>query len=282
MRMVLILQECGMRINELLQLSMDCLSQDARGVFYIRYLQGKVRRENTIPVSHEIARVVQEQQDAVREQGRVSTLLFPNERGRPARQASFSQAINQLAYVHQIKDATGKLFRFQSHQFRHTVGTRMINLGVPHHIIQRYLGHKGPEMTSRYAHIHDSTMREKLSEYLEGTLVDVTGKKVVENTANDTVELQWFTRNVLAQALTNGYCAIPTVAGPCPHPNACLNCAHFRTDITFLDVHRSELHETERVIAKADANGWMRQSEMNQRKRENLVKIITSLEAAHA
>jgi hypothetical protein len=282
MRMVLILQECGMRINELLQLPMDCLSQDARGVFYLRYLQGKVRRENAIPVSDEIARVVQEQLDAVRAQGRAATLLFPNDRGRPARQASFSQAINQLAYVHQIKDATGKLFRFQSHQFRHTVGTRMINLGVPHHIIQRYLGHKGPEMTSRYAHIHDSTMREKLSEYLAGTLVDVTGKKVVESTANDTAELQWFTRNVMAQALTNGYCAIPTVAGPCPHPNACLNCAHFRTDITFLEVHRSELSETERVIAKADANGWARQSEMNQRKRENLVKIITSLEAAHA
>lgn len=282
MRMVLILQECGMRINELLQLPMDCLSQDARGVFYMRYLQGKVRHENAIPVSDEIARVVQEQQDAVSAQGRGTTLLFPNERGRPARQASFSQAVNQLAYAHKIKDATGKLFRFQSHQFRHTVGTRMINLGVPHHIIQRYLGHKGPEMTSRYAHIHDSTMREKLSEYLAGTLVDVTGKKVVENTANDTAELQWFTRNVLAQALTNGYCAIPTVAGPCPHPNACLNCAHFRTDITFLEVHRSELRETERVIAKAGANGWARQSEMNQRKRESLVNIITSLEAAHA
>ncbi|WP_217897051.1 tyrosine-type recombinase/integrase [Granulicella rosea] len=282
MRMVLILQECGMRINELLQLPMDCLSQDARGVFYLRYLQGKVRRENTIPVSQAIARVVQEQQEAVRARGNASTLLFPNERGRPTRQASFSQAINHLAYVHQIKDVTGKLFRFQSHQFRHTVGTRMINLGVPHHIIQRYLGHKGPEMTSRYAHIHDSTMREKLSEYLAGTLVDVTGKKVMENTANDTAELQWFSRNVLAQALTNGFCSIPTVAGPCPHPNACLNCAHFRTDITFLDVHRSELRETERVIAKADANGWVRQSEMNQRKRENLVNIITSLEVPNA
>jgi integrase len=282
MRKVLILQECGMRINELLQLPLDCLSQDARGVFYLRYLQGKVRRENAIPVSQEIARVVQEQQEAVRGRGKSSALLFPSERGRPIRQASFAQVINHLAYSHQIKDATGKLFRFQSHQFRHTVGTRMINLGVPHHIIQRYLGHKGPEMTSRYAHIHDSTMREKLSEYLTGTLVDVTGKKVVEHTANDTAELQWFTRNVLAQALTNGYCAIPTVAGPCPHPNACLNCAHFRTDITFLDVHRSELRQTERVIAKADENGWVRQSEMNQRKRTNLVNIITSLEAAHA
>jgi integrase len=282
MRKVLILQECGMRINELLQLTLDCLSQDARGVFYLRYLQGKVRCENAIPVSQEIARVVQEQQESVRGRGRPSSLLFPSERGRPIRQASFSQVINHLAFTHQIKDATGKLFRFQSHQFRHTVGTRMINLGVPHHIIQRYLGHKGPEMTSRYAHIHDSTMREKLSEYLAGTLVDVTGKKVVEETANDTAELQWFTRNVLAQALTNGYCAIPTVAGPCPHPNACLNCAHFRTDITFIDVHRSELRETERVIAKADANGWIRQSEMNQRKRDSLVNIITTLEVAHA
>jgi hypothetical protein len=282
MRKVLILQECGMRISELLLLSLDCLSQDARGVYYLRYLQGKVRRENAIPVSQEIARVVQEQQASVRERQQGFDLLFPSERGRPIRQASFAQAINQLAYNHRITDANGNLFRFQSHQFRHTVGTRMINLGVPHHIIQRYLGHKGPEMTNRYAHIHDSTMREKLSEYLAGTLVDVSGHKVVEESANDTAELQWFTRNVLAQALTNGYCAIPTVAGPCPHPNACLNCAHFRTDITFLDVHRAELRETERVIAKADANGWTRQSEMNARKRTNLVNIITALEETHA
>ena len=105
----------------------------------------------------------------------------------------------------------------------------MINLGVPHHIIQRYLGHKGPEMTSRYAHIHDATMKDKLSEYLKGTLIDVSGNVVTEDGVNDTADLQWFTRSVLAQALTNGYCAIPIVAGPCPHPNACLNCANFRT-----------------------------------------------------
>jgi hypothetical protein len=127
----------------------------------------------------------------------------------------------------------------------------MINLGVPHHLIQRYLGHLGPEMTSRYAHIHDATMRDKLSEYLQGTLVDVTGKVVPEEGPLDTGDLRWFTRNVLAQALPNGYCAIPVIAGPCPHPNACLNCAHFRTDASFLDVHKAELRDTERVITKA-------------------------------
>jgi hypothetical protein len=50
MRKVLILQECGIRISELLQLPLDCSSPDARGVYYVRYLQGKVRRENAIPV----------------------------------------------------------------------------------------------------------------------------------------------------------------------------------------------------------------------------------------
>jgi hypothetical protein len=282
MQMVLILQECGMRISELLQLAPDCLTQDARGTFYLRYMQGKMKREHTIPVSQEIARVVQEQQQVVRAAGSVATLLFPSWKGGVIKQQSFAQRVNRLAYDHQIRDANGKLFRFQSHQFRHTVGTRMINLGVPHHFIQRYLGHLGPEMTNRYAHIHDATMREKLSEYLQGTLVDVTGKVVAEDGSVDTGDLRWFTRNVLAQALTNGYCAIPVVAGPCPHPNACLNCAHFRTDTSFLDVHKAELSETERVIAKASANGWTRQIEMNEQKRNNLVNIIASLERTHA
>ena len=167
-----------MRISELLQLRLDCLTQDVRGTFYLRFMQGKMRREHTIPVSQEIARIVQEQQQAARNSGRSLTLLFSSSRGNVMKQASFAQRINRLAYDHQIRDVGGKLFRFQSHQFRHTVGTRMVNLGVPHHFIQRYLGHLGPEMTSRYAHIHDATMREKLSEYLQGTLVDVTGKVV--------------------------------------------------------------------------------------------------------
>ena len=282
MQMVLILQECGMRLSELLGLPLDCLTQDARGTFYLRFMQGKMKREHTIPVSQEIAWIIQKQQETVRGGQPPSTILFPNPRGQVYKQSTFTQRINRLAYNHEIRDGSGKLFRFQSHQFRHTVGTRMINLGVPHHIIQRYLGHLGPEMTSRYAHIHDATMKEKLSEYLQGTLVDVTGKTVPENGPLDTGDLQWFTRNVLAQALTNGYCAIPVVAGPCPHPNACLNCAHFRTDISFLEIHKTELRETERVIAKANANGWMRQIEMNEQKRNNLFNIITSLERAHA
>ena len=89
-------------------------------------------------------------------------------------------------------------------------------------------------------------MREKLSEYLQGSPVEVTDKVVRHDGPVDTGGLRWFTRNALAQALTNGYCAIPVVAGPCPQPDACLNCAHFHTDAGFLDVHKVELREPER------------------------------------
>ncbi|WP_199171944.1 carbonic anhydrase family protein [Sporosarcina sp. P13] len=33
----------------------------------------------------------------------------------------------------------------------------------------------------------------------------------VENT-----DLQWFKKNINAQALPNGYCRLPVIAGPCP------------------------------------------------------------------
>lgn len=125
-------------------------------------------------------------------------------------------------------------------------------------------------------------MREKLSEYLQGTLVDVTGTVVPNDGLVDTGDLRWFTRNVLAQALTNGYCAIPVVAGPCPHPDAWLNCAHFRTAAGFLDVHKASYASRSAVIEKANTNGCTRQIEMNEQKRNTLVKIIPSLERAHA
>ena len=166
-RKVLILQECGMRISELLQLSIDCLTQDARGVYYLRYMQGKVKRENAIPVSAEIARIVQEQQAEARSCRKPSIWLFPNERGGVIKQASFAHRINRLAFDHDIRGAAGKLFRFQAHQFRHTVGTRMINLGVPHHIIQRYLGPQGSgddEPVRPYPRCHDEGQTVGVSE----------------------------------------------------------------------------------------------------------------------
>ena len=59
----------------------------------------------------------------------------------------------------------GRLFHFEAHQFRHTVGTRLVNRGYPHHLIQRYLGHESPDMTSVYAHLHDATLKREFARF---------------------------------------------------------------------------------------------------------------------
>jgi len=158
----------------------------------------------------------------------------------------------------------------------------MINSGVPQHIIQRYLGHESPNMTARYAHIFDSTLKKEITNF-HGKVVNVAGQIVEsEHPELDATDLQWFKRSIQAQALPNGSCALPTIMQGCPHANACLTCTHFRTTPKFLPEHQLQLEETEKIIEKAEANGWHRQMEMNEEVATNLRSIIKSLEEQDA
>ena len=288
-RMVLVLQECGMRISELLNLNFDCLLQDKAGDWFLRYYQFKMKKEITIPLSREIVRVIQEQQRYLRQHLTADfKYLFSANGGvqspgfKPVPHVMMRKTpakyLNRLAEKHNICDDSGTLWHFQSHQFRHTVGTRMINNGVPQHIIQRYLGHESPEMTSRYAHIFDQTLKEEIASF-RGKVVNIAGQVVEPNDLEaDTADLQWFKRHVQAQALPNGSCALPTISQGCPHANACLSCTHFRTTLEHLPEHRKQLKQTEKLLEKAKANGWIRQVEMNEIVKTNLKSMIAGLE----
>lgn len=282
-RMVLVLQECGMRVGELCRLSFNCLLQDAHGDWFLRYYQFKLKKEHSIPITREVAAIIQQQQREVTEVwGEDFPYLFPapkpRGRGGPIKQEPFTRALNRLARKKGIKDRKGQDWHFQSHQFRHTVGTRMVNNNVPHHIIQRFLGHESPEMTARYASIHDETLKREFEKFMGSKVVNVEGKAVKADPQQPgNTDLQWFKKHVLAQALPNGTCALPTLMGPCPHANACLTCTHFRTDARFLPAHEKELEQTEELLQVAQSNGWTRQIETNERVRDNLVKMIASL-----
>lgn len=157
----------------------------------------------------------------------------------------------------------------------------MINRGVPIHIVQRYLGHESPEMTLRYARIYDKTLKEEVAKF-QGKVVNISGQVIEsENPELEPTDLQWVKRNIQAQALPNGSCALPAPMKECPHANACLTCTHFRTTPEFLNQHKEQLEQTKKIIDKAKANNWQRQMEMNERVANNLQNIINSLEAGN-
>jgi hypothetical protein len=158
----------------------------------------------------------------------------------------------------------------------------MVNLGVPHHIIQRYLGHKGPEMTSRYAHLDDATMHE-------GQTVGVS-ERHADRCLRQCGYGGWGQRHgrpavVHSQRPGSGsderLLRDPNRGWSVSTPERLPQLCALQDGCHVLEVHRAELHETERVIAKADADGWVRQSEMNARKRTSLINIVTTREASH-
>ncbi len=296
MRMVLMLQETGRRISEVCCLPWDCLRQDAQGDWFLLHYQFKMKQQESIPISQELAAVIQEQQEFVISQwGQGFPYLFPTPKprgkGNPISSNHFNYTLKELAYEKHICDESGQIYQFHSHQFRHTVGTQMINNGVPIHIVQRYLGHKSLEMTLRYAHIHDQTLKEEFAKY-QGKMVDISGKvvqpdnvmaEIAQGSNPNNIDEQWMKYNILAQALPNGLCSLPVIQGACPYgANKCLSCTHFKTDIRYLDKHQYHLERTREIVEWAQQNPDSRRAKEilkeNLPVKENLEKIISTLE----
>lgn len=292
MRMVLVIQDAGMRVGELCRLKFDCLRQDSAGDWWLNYYQFKMKKDHTITISRELAGVIQEQQNYIRNNlnssfeylfcGRSTGSKRFMPLNKPMNPDAFTDYLKRLIITNNIYTASGKPWNLTAHQFRHSVGTRMINNGVPQHIIQRYLGHDSPNMTATYAHLFNSTLKKEIAEY-HGRTVNISGQILIaENPELETSDLQWFKRNVHAQALPNGSCARPIIKGDCPHANACLTCGDFRTTPEFLNQHKEQLEQTEQIIEKAKVNNWQRQVEMNDKIKTNLENIISSLESDNA
>ena len=102
-----------------------------------------------------------------------------------------------------------------------TCGTRLINSGVPQHVVQRLLGHASPNMTGHYARVHDTTIREAFDAY-QATRVNIDGERVAYDPDAATADAEWVKQNLnrVRDSLPNGYCARPAQQD-CPHPNAC-------------------------------------------------------------
>ncbi len=277
--LIIVLLETGRRISEICTLKIYCLEKDSEGDCFLQVEESKLKKSYLLPISKKCIDAIKAQQGLVLQNlFKNQDYLFPSRHRARTPHVTGHQiktVLNKLATQCNITDDNGQVWNFQSHQFRHTVGTRMINSGVPQAIVQKYLGHESPDMTSRYAHIHDETLKEEFYKFQQ-RLVDITGK--IHTASEQYKDENWLRHNVMAQSLPNGLCALPFPQQKCPHANACLTCTHFRTTEKHLEQHRAQLEQTNKIIKTAKENGWQRQLEMNIAVKKNLESVISSLE----
>jgi integrase len=278
-----ILIRCGLRISSATTLPRDCVVTDAAGAPYLRYRNTKMKREALVPIDEELQALIGGQHDRIRQRWPDGTpVLFPRPQSnidgtRPIASGTYRVALHRWLDACDIRDEHGQRVHLTPHQWRHTLGTTLINRDVPQHVVQKILDHDSAEMTAQYARLSDKTVREH---WEKARKVGVTGQPVQISPDGPLGDAAWAKHRLsrATQALPNGYCQLPMVK-TCPHANSCLTCPMFVTTAEFLPQHRAQRQATLQIITAAEAAGHARVAEMNKQVAGNLGKIITALEA---
>jgi integrase len=278
----LILIRCGLRISDATGLPFDCVVRDAGGAPYLRYYNRKMKREALVPIDEELQALIGEQQGrALQRWPDGVPVLFPRPAAnidghRPVSYTGYRDALYRWLEDCNIRDEHGQPVRLTPHQWRHTLGTRLINRDVPQHVVQKILDHDSPHMTAHYARLSDKTVRQH---WEKARKVDAAGQPVQISPDGPLSDAAWAKHHLsrATQALPNGYCQLPLVK-TCPHANSCLTCPTFVTTAEFLPQHHAQRQATLQLITAAEAAGHARVAEMNKQVAANLGKIITALE----
>jgi hypothetical protein len=260
-----------MRTRSLVHLPFGCL-RIIDGAAYLTFFNTKRRggsQEHTIPISPELADVVGEQQRWVRSfwPDEQPTWLFParnaNPKGqRAAHTSSIGNTLVKWVRACGLQAGDGQDLHFWPHRLRHTLGTQMINDGVPQRAVQDYYGHASPEMTAHYAKPLDQTLRREIDAFRDR--VNRRGERIEAIPAGVETSAVLLKERIARakQTLPNGYCGIP-IQSKCPHPNACLSCDAFLTDESFRPVLVEQRTRAQQHADGAAAAGLSRVVELN-------------------
>ena len=278
----IILMRCGLRVTDAVRLRADCVVADAEGAPYLRYVNHKMKRDALVPIDDQLRELIAEHRNRTAERWPTGTPgLFPRptkniDGTHPIASSTYRMALLRWLAASDVRDEHGQPVHLTPHQWRHTLGTRMINHDVPQEVVRRILDHDSAQMTGHYARLHDTTVRRQ---WEAARKVDIHGATVTLDPAGPIAEAAWAKQRLgrATQALPNGYCGLP-VQQSCPHANACLTCPMFLTTGEFLPQHRNQRHQTLQLITAAEARGQQRLAEMNRQILHNLDNIITALD----
>ncbi|WP_306127917.1 site-specific integrase [Roseovarius sp. MMSF_3350] len=133
----------GMRLGEILNMKWADIDEITDTITLPDTKSGRPR---TIPLENAV--------DVLdRQPSQTGRWVFSNAKGRPFRVDNASKRINKIARDVGIKD-------FTTHDLRHTFASWYVQRGGDLYRLQLILGHTGPAMTQRYAHLRVDDLRE--------------------------------------------------------------------------------------------------------------------------
>lgn len=125
------------------------------------------------------------------------------------------------------------------------------------------LGHVSTQMSLRYAHLFDSTVRTEYERALD--LAKSHIGPMPTNTAQlpltDISSGEWKETPLIKSRLAGGYCLRAPAQGSCPYANICEHCPSFHTDTKHLGVLAAQRLDAADLAADAEKRGWIAEAE---------------------
>jgi hypothetical protein len=299
--MILLQILTGRRSSEIRHCEFGCLSpatgraaEAAQGeeIARFRYAQTKIDiAPDTILVDSEVVAIIEEQQRWVRDRfpgirpRHLFLQLTGNRAGaKPYPSGTYTFRLREFSKIVQVADSKGRPVRLShTHRFRHTKFTRLAELGLPVHVLQRYAGHATPTMT-----LHYIAQREEHAEqaFLATVKLKADGTRVAfSREDHDAMHLLGRADRILP----NGWCLLPPLQA-CGKGNACLTCSVFVTDQTHQQALERQLTDTAALIDRArtdfrqrhgrpmpEDNIWLAQ---RQAEHAALTRVLAAMQAA--
>ncbi|CGG58728.1 phage integrase family site specific recombinase [Streptococcus pneumoniae] len=253
----------GLRISDVLELTTDCLVQLNGKYSIVTDIEKTQVQGHRIPIDEDLAKILSvlisySKENSTQDNnpgGYIFVRYQGTRKGKPYTQGWIRSHLNELAKKKHIIDEDGNIFRFKTHQFRHTYAVKLLNGGADILTVQELLAHASPEMTLRYAKLLDETKRKAFESVINQGVFsfDLNGEvqkiNVGEDIPDDILQALWQEHKLNAMDNPYGTCHA-RLKGDCPHMEAppCLTCnsgspcKDLAIGFSELDIEKYELH----------------------------------------
>jgi integrase len=269
---LLILRRTGIRAEDLAHLKAPdahgrngCLDQDAERYWWIRidHENTKMGRDHRVPtkMSDGVIEAVRRQQARIKDVPNhfEANYLFRHGQGVLTYRA-VNLALSKLASRLTYEDHP---YRIVPHQFRHSIATDMIEMGIDIYTVKEFLGHKSVAMTERYVQVYLSSLKAKYDDYRlkkqQTYASEMMASQIQVPQYEGGVDGGWVPERVGKLYLSplpggDGNCAHLPMHDPCPDVPHCPTCPKLRASKRHLPVWESKVKNLRLTVDALHAN----------------------------
>lgn len=268
---VFCLMMLGCRVSEVLNLKISQVKQSNDGSYYLVLHQHKTKAEYLKPLINQVDMVVNHliKQNKKRFGENAVYVFSKDNEDKPLEFSALLQNLNRVLIEENVLDRDGLPIHCNTHRFRSTFATSIMQAGGDKRATAQMLGQKTLSCVDNYVDIPEKDKQFYFEPKLKDDQIFISN---IDNMDEETLK-----DHENAIPLCNGWCTKNSAFGVCKKANYCLSCDAFVPSPAHIYTYERQLQEIETTITLAKANRMEIILNKSLKTKEDLERILNTL-----